>query len=736
MLESSAGPAAAIPPRRPAASERPGAPHETGTVSAQAVLGMLRRRLVALLACAALIPALAAVALRETTPRYTADGTVIYDPNEYRPREMQSILRVDPTTPAIMASQAEVLRGLRSIEQVADQLGLFTQPEFNPALRPASAIACIARWLRARLGFALPKAADPTGEPARNAVLLAVQQALEVRTVAGSRVLQVSFTAGDNVLAAAVVNRLIDVYIRDQLAAKFRAVRRAQDWLESRAAELRLEVRTAEDRVAAYRSREGIVRGMHAGLDAEQISTQTEALTRARSELAEAEGRLDAARNGAGAAAVAPSVVEAQQQVDLLTTQLQSMLVRLGPNHPDVRAAQRQIDQARRAVAAARERVEGATEAAVRAARARVAMLEQELARARSQSESQGEAQIPLHEMERDLDASRTLLQSVLDRLQETRQQAAVESADARDLSLALPPTEPSFPRTRPTLAAAAAFGVLFGLLVAYLMELADTTIKSGEEARGVLGLPCLALIPSVGRRTLRGMQISAYPAHKPMTPFAEQVRGLRAGLWLGRERPRTIAIAAARPAEGKTTVTLALGRSAALSGERVVAIDCDLRHPSFARLMGGEAMPGLAEVLRGSARLEDVLRKDHLTDLVYIPAGEGGPETLALFMSEAMGRVLQSLRQQFDFVLMDAPPAHAMTETRVIAQVADATLLCVRWRATPGAVVQNAIELLEAAGASVAGVVLTRVDARAHKRSGAADAEACHPRYRRYYQH
>ncbi len=632
-----------------------------------------------------------------------------------------------------------MLRSLQSIERVADQLGLFGNPEFNPALHPASASAQVTFWLRARLGFPAPKAADPTGEPARNAVLLAVQHALEVRTVAGSRVLEVSFTAGDPVLAAAVVNRLIDVYIRDQLAAKFRAVRRAQDWLESRAAELRLEVRTAEDHVAAYRSREGMVRGMHAGLDAEQISTQTETLARARSELAQAEGRLDVARNGAGAAAqaaVAPSVVEAQQQADLLVTQLHSMLVRLGPNHPDVRAEQRQIEQAQRAVSAARERVVGATEAEVRAAQARVAMLEQELARARSRSESQGEAQIPLHEMERDLDASRTLLQSVLDRLQETHQQAAVESADARELSLALPPTEPSFPRTRPTLAAAAAFGVLFGLLVAYLMELADTTIKSGEDVRAGLSLPCLALIPTVARRTLRGMQVAEFPAHKPMSPFAEQVRGLRAGLWLGRERPRTVAVAAARPAEGKTTVTLALGRSAALSGERVVAIDCDIRHPSLARLIGGEGTPGLADVLRGSARLEDVLRKDHLTDLSYIPAGEGGPETLALFMSEAMGRLLQALRQQYDFVLMDAPPAHAMTETRVIAQIADATLLCVRWRATPRGVVQNAIELLEAAGASIAGVALTRVDARAHRRSGAADAEACHPRYRRYYQH
>ncbi|MBV8617090.1 MAG: hypothetical protein JOY66_25395, partial [Acetobacteraceae bacterium] len=356
MLESSARPEA-TPPSRRTSGERGFLPSGTSTVPVQVVVGVLRRRFRALLACAVLIPALSLIALRQTTPRYTASGTVIYDPNEYKPREMQSILRVDPTTPATMASQAEVLRNLRGVEQVADQLGLFARPEFNPARRPASALARVARWTEARLGLPLPRPVDPASETARNAVLLAVQQALEVRAVAGSRVLEVSFTVNDPVLAAAVVNRLIDVYIRDQLAAKFRAVRRAQDWLESRAAELKVEVRTAEDRVAAYRSREGMVRGMHAGLDAEQISTQTETLARARSELAQAEGRLDVARNGVGVAAqaaVAPSVVEAQQQADLLAAQLQSLLARLGPNHPDVRAAQRQVEQAQRAVASAR----------------------------------------------------------------------------------------------------------------------------------------------------------------------------------------------------------------------------------------------------------------------------------------------------------------------------------------------------------------------------------------------
>jgi succinoglycan biosynthesis transport protein ExoP len=109
------------------------------------------------------------------------------------------------------------------------------------------------------------------------------------------------------------------------------------------------------------------------------------------------------------------------------------------------------------------------------------------------------------------------------------------------------------------------------------------------------------------------------------------------------------------------------------------------------------------------------------------------GGEMFALFLSATMGRLLASARHDYDLVILDAPPVQAMTEARVAAAIADATLLCVRWRSTPRAVLRHALELLEEAHAAVVGIVLTRVDARAHVRSGYADAEVYHRRYRRY---
>jgi receptor protein-tyrosine kinase len=120
---------------------------------------------------------------------------------------------------------------------------------------------------------------------------------------------------------------------------------------------------------------------------------------------------------------------------------------------------------------------------------------------------------------------------------------------------------------------------------------------------------------------------------------------------------------------------------------------------------------------------------------MAYIPAGAAGRDMGGLFMSEEMARLLQTLRQEYELVLMDAPPALAVSDTRMIAHFADATLFCARWRRTRREAVRNAIELLEEAQANVIGVTLTRVDARVHGRSGYADAEVCRPLSRFYFR-
>ncbi len=239
--------------------------------------------------------------------------------------------------------------------------------------------------------------------------------------------------------------------------------------------------------------------------------------------------------------------------------------------------------------------------------------------------------------MQRDADAARTLLQAVLERMQQTAQQTAIEIPDARLVSQALPPERPSAPRTLLLLPASAVFGVCFGLLLVYLLEAGDESFPSGDAVRQALALPCLALVPEL--RSGRRRRVEDHVVDTPLSPFSEQIRALRAGLWAGGERGRVIAITAARPAEGKTTVAIALGRLAALNGERAIVLDCDIRQPSFGRLMQADSGLGVTDCLLGHVSVEQAIRTDALTGLAYMPAGSAEANSLALFQSDCDGR-------------------------------------------------------------------------------------------------
>jgi polysaccharide biosynthesis transport protein len=171
------------------------------------------------------------------------------------------------------------------------------------------------------------------------------------------------------------------------------------------------------------------------------------------------------------------------------------------------------------------------------------------------------------------------------------------------------------------------------------------------------------------------------------------------------------------------------------MNGERVIVLDCDIRQSSIGRPTGCDAHPGLADCLQGRASAAEAIRKESATGMDYIPGGADEANALGLLMSATMARLLQTLRRDYDLVLLDAPPAQAITDARIVAGLADATLLCVRWRHTPRDVVLNALELLEEAHANVVGAALTQVDVRAHVRSGFADAEVYHPRYGGYFR-
>lgn len=727
----------------PGHGARPPPGDQSARDSLAGFLAAIRQRRGTLLATVILVPLCAWLTLTQISPLYTATGSLIYEPSGYKMRELQSILREDPTTESMMSSQAEILQSLHIAQVVAQRGALFDDPEFNPARRPANWRSRLFVGLRDLLGMETdapeePPIYGPTLNAERNAVLGRVHEHLHATPVRFSHVVEVTFTAESPVVAAAAVNNAMDAYIKDQYAAKHRMVETATELLRRQKSDLASEVHRIEEAIAAYRDRHAMSQGMHAAIGIEQVTHLTEDLVNAQTEQATASARLDAARGNAGAAAqaaVAPSVVQLRAQLEQLAGQMQAQHSRFGSAHPDVQSLDRQYADGERALKAEIARVIAATDADQHAAAERVASLQHLLADAKSTEQSADKAQIGLNALERDLAAARGQLQAVLDRIQQTAQQAAIESSEAHEISQAVPPDRPTSPHTAPAMAAAFVASVFLGLVLIHALHLTDATLRSGEELRSLTGVPCLALIPEVGKRALGHLRIQDYVARRPLTAFAEQVRSLRAGVSLNINHPQVIAITAARPAEGKSLLALALGRSAQLGGERVLVIECDVRQASFRYRLDGHDGPGLTDVLRGTAEWRDTLQDDPITGMKFIAAGKAGTDILGLFLSDEMRQLLAEAREQYDLVLLDTPPVEAMTESRIAAALADATLLCVRWRATPTKTLLRAMEILHDAHAKIIGTVMTRVDPRVHLRSGYADAGVYHRRYRAYFR-
>ena len=673
----------------------------------------LRRRWRLILAATILVPLLALAAVLLSPSGYTATGIVLYDPASAAiPGDSNNLPQNAANEDAVTASQAAIIASLPAATQIAAQLNLAASPEFNPSLRHHH--------------FLHPKpttAAD---------IAQATQRALSVNVLPGSRILTVAFTSRNPQLAADAANLAMQLYLRHERDQSFAALTDAQDWLETHSATVQSQLDATEAQLVQARAAAGLVQGAQASLTTETASRLAAALVQAQADMAMNQARLQSAAAGGDAAAanaaIAPNLLPLRQKQADLAAQVQSLAAQYGPNYPALQDARSQLAAISGEISAESGRELDAAKADLAADRAQIFTLQSALDDARNQEQSEDEESAPIRALEQRAEAGQDMLRAMTQQAGQLAQDASLTRPDARILSTAAVPSTPNTPHLVLILAASLGLGFCAGLLLAALRDALDTSLHSGSEIRAFTGLSCYALLPE-----------TAAPYHAaldaPFSLYAEQLRALRTGLGLTAGACKIIAITAARPGEGKTTLSIALARSLAAAGLRVLAIDGDIRQPSFDPLFGTSGAKGLTDHLAGLATREEVIIEDTLTGAKIIPAGTQARAALSLFLSSALPNFLEQLREDYDVILIDAPPAFALAEGRVLARLADCALLCIRWNKTPRRILRAAITLLDEAGVTIAGTALTRVNPVAHQKSGYADAEIYHPRYGGYFR-
>jgi capsular exopolysaccharide synthesis family protein len=195
-----------------------------------------------------------------------------------------------------------------------------------------------------------------------------------------------------------------------------------------------------------------------------------------------------------------------------------------------------------------------------------------------------------------------------------------------------------------------------------------------------------------------------------------EAYQNLRTALIFARrdERGQVVLVTGTAPQEGKTTTIFNLARLLAGSGEKTVVVDCDLRRANLHQRLDLDREPGLTDYFTQKAPLESLLQATPTSDLFALTAGALPPNPPALLARKSLGDVLDALRADFDWVLVDSPPLASVTDALLLARRADHTVLVVQHNKVDKKLIKRSVAALRKATPHLLGAILNVVDVRA----------------------
>jgi len=465
------------------AADRSGPATQNGLVEVSELWLVLRHRwpwIIWSLATFALIALLYALI---TPPLYSSTAQILVDS-----RARQVVKEANPETMAsdggiVQAeSQARVIESSGVLLRAIAATDLLNDPEFNGS-----------SFLRRMLAPVLTRWSESSTAEART--LSALRRVLAVKRADKVLVVEVVVTTKSAEKSAKIANAIADAYMLDQSDVKAEVSRKASADLTARLDGQRQRVQDAENAVEKYKSQNQIVATSGQLVVEQQLSDANAQLGAAKSKSVRFKSQIDQLdrlrRAGAGTdatvEAIQSSVVGALREQESTLVQLQSDLQsQYGPLHPKMTAVQNQLSNLRRLIATELGRIEQASRAQYERALAEERQIEDYVDRLKIETLATGQASIRLRELERDVEASRSIYSAFLVRAQETREQANIDTTNSRIISRALPAPERSWPLIGLLLFGALCAGLGLGVALAFAAEYLSPTLLTAKRAKAV----------------------------------------------------------------------------------------------------------------------------------------------------------------------------------------------------------------------------------------------------------
>jgi succinoglycan biosynthesis transport protein ExoP len=531
--------------------------------------------------------------------------------------------------------------------------------------------------------------------------------------------------------AKQVAEAVLTEFVRQSVEQQYNVSRMASQFLQDEANKLKTELEASEQQLQAYKERyDAVSLEKSDNITVEQLKDLNSRMSAAKNDRIRLEADMDQVRRTKPDDVVAllqipsvmaiPQVADLQNQITAANTDLRQLLrTDLAPLkkpqlHPKYIRSEASIEQLNQSLKATLQNAGKILNARYRAAKD----TEDKLTAAFHQQEQAAlglnRIGIPYNVLQREVESNRAMYDSLMTRIRETTISAEIKTSPFHVVQEPITGTIPVKPEKMKMMLVALVFSLVFSGVVLVAFDTMDSTLRSVDQAEEFLGLPALGAIPEEKPR--KGARSPLVVVDNPTSRQAEAFRFIRASIsLLGPESSRRVfLLTSAVSDEGKSFSVMNTAAAFAVQGLRTVAVEADLRRPTFYKSLPGMAnrkTTGLSDYLAGNQPLDAVIRQGPVENLSFIFAGQSARNPAELLSGKSFNRLILSLLERFDRVICDCPPINAVSDTLTIIGAVQYVCLVVRPGKTPKRAIARARDLIEKAGGKIAGLFLNRVN-------------------------
>lgn len=560
-------------------------------------------------------------------------------------------------------------------------------------------------------------------------LIRALSHVLSVKLRRGTRLMDICVESKSPELARQLAQAFVDEYVREGFDQRLAASRIANEFLLKEESRLKAKLEESDRKLQEYREKNNAV----SLIDKQNIIVETlkelnQKMTEASGQRLRAESDLaqftKLSNRNPRDLLVIPSIAdsrgvqEAKSHVAFQETAIAALKQRYRTEHPKYIEAQSQLAQLNadldKTILKAGDSIAAAHEAAI--------MNEGKLSEAlRAQEKLSFELNkmaIPYNVLVRDVESDREMYQSILTRLKETDITKALEDNPVRIIESARVPDRPIRPKKSVILMLGIALGLASGVVICFILDAVDSSIKTVDEAEHLLNLPVLSAVPKLIKYGT-GSRPELPMLEEPYSGTAEAFRSLRSTLALQETTDARITLfTSACPSEGKTFCSINYAISLAQQGHRTLILDADLRKPSIAKIVHADTeKPGVGDFLSGNASLAECLQESGFHGLQIIHAGGLVRNPNELLARENVSRILNACElAMFDRIVIDSAPLLAVGDTLALIGLSGLVCLVIRASVTPARAILRASRILTEAGADQVGTVLNCIQSEGRR--------------------